>query len=114
MTRTLVRDLRQHIDETVTVYGWINTLRLQRRIQFVLVRDHTGTTQITHRRGGEGDAIEATLENVSVESAVKITERRLIAEVGARTFSQLRQALEEVASSTTNAPHHRDDTRGIP
>ena len=49
-----------------------------------------------------------------IESAVKITERRLIAEVSARTFSQLRQALEEVASSTTNAPHHRDDTRGIP
>lgn len=52
MTRTLVRDLRSHLDETVSVYGWVNTLRLQRRIQFVLVRDHTGTVQVTHPRGG--------------------------------------------------------------
>ncbi|TDU05566.1 aspartyl-tRNA synthetase [Streptomyces sp. 846.5] len=73
MTRTLVADLRTHLDETVTVYGWVNTLRLQRRIQFVLVRDHTGLVQVTHLRGGEGDEIEALFESVTVESAVKIT-----------------------------------------
>ncbi len=73
MTRTLVADLRTHLDETVTVYGWVNTLRLQRRIQFVLVRDHTGLVQVTHLRGGEGDEIEALFEGVTVESAVKIT-----------------------------------------
>ncbi|MFJ9695712.1 aspartate--tRNA(Asn) ligase [Kitasatospora sp. NPDC101183] len=73
MTRTLVGDLRSHLDETVTVYGWVNTLRLQRRIQFVLVRDHTGLAQVTHLRGGEDDVIEAAFERVTVESAVKIT-----------------------------------------
>lgn len=57
MTRTLVAELSSHIDGTVTVYGWINTLRLQRRMQFVLVRDHTGLVQVTHARGGEGDGI---------------------------------------------------------
>jgi nondiscriminating aspartyl-tRNA synthetase len=73
MTRTFVSDLRTHLDETVTVYGWVNTLRLQRRIQFVLVRDHTGLVQVTHLRGGEGDETEALFEAVTVESAVKIT-----------------------------------------
>ncbi|MFF2353991.1 aspartate--tRNA(Asn) ligase [Kitasatospora sp. NPDC058115] len=73
MTRTLVADLRTHLDETVTVYGWVNTLRLQRRIQFVLVRDHTGLVQVTHLRGGENDPIEDAFEHVTVESAVKIT-----------------------------------------
>ncbi|BFV57946.1 aspartate--tRNA(Asn) ligase [Kitasatospora sp. CMC57] len=73
MTRTLVADLRSHLDETVTVYGWVNTLRLQRRIQFVLVRDHTGLVQVTHLRGGEGDLIEEAFEHVTIESAVKIT-----------------------------------------
>ncbi|MFJ6774161.1 aspartate--tRNA(Asn) ligase [Kitasatospora sp. NPDC091257] len=73
MTRTLVVELHAHLGETVTVYGWVNTLRLQRRIQFVLVRDHTGLVQVTHLRGGEGDAVEAAFEGVTVESAVKIT-----------------------------------------
>lgn len=73
MPRTLVADLRSHLDETVTVYGWVNTLRLQRRIQFVLVRDHTGVVQVTRVRGGEDDLIERAFESVTVESAVKIT-----------------------------------------
>ncbi|MFF2121066.1 aspartate--tRNA(Asn) ligase [Kitasatospora sp. NPDC058184] len=75
MTRTLVAELPAHLEETVTVYGWVNTLRLQRRIQFVLVRDHTGLVQVTHLRGGEDDVIEAAFEGVTVESAVKITGR---------------------------------------
>ncbi|MFF2617538.1 aspartate--tRNA(Asn) ligase [Kitasatospora sp. NPDC058046] len=75
MTRTLVAELPAHLEETVTVYGWVNTLRLQRRIQFVLVRDHTGLAQVTHLRGGEDDVIEAAFEGVTVESAVKITGR---------------------------------------
>jgi aspartyl-tRNA synthetase len=73
MPRTLVVDLRAHLEQTVTVYGWINTLRLQRQLQFVLVRDHTGTVQVTHRRGGQADPIEAALETATVESAVKVT-----------------------------------------
>jgi nondiscriminating aspartyl-tRNA synthetase len=75
MSRTLVRDLREHLGETVAVYGWISTLRLQSRIQFVLVRDHTGLVQATHRRDGEPDAVEAAIETLTVESAVKVTGR---------------------------------------
>jgi aspartyl-tRNA synthetase len=72
-TRVLVADLRKHVGETVSVSGWVNTLRLQRTMQFVLVRDHTGMTQVTHRRGGESDPLERQLEGISLESAVRIT-----------------------------------------
>lgn len=72
-TRVLVADLRKHVGETVSVSGWVNTLRLQRTMQFVLVRDHTGMTQVTHRRGGESDPLERQLEGITLESAVRIT-----------------------------------------
>lgn len=75
MPRTLVRDLRDHLDETVTIYGWINALRLQRKMQFVIVRDPSGMTQVTHKRGGEGDELEAVIESLTAESAVAITGR---------------------------------------
>lgn len=75
MLRTLVQDLGDSVDQDVTVCGWINTLRLQRKMQFVLIRDHTGTVQVTHQRGGPDDEIEATLESVSIESAVIVTGR---------------------------------------
>jgi aspartyl-tRNA synthetase len=71
MIRTLVADLRDHVGKTVTIAGWVQTLRLQRAMQFVLVRDHTGTVQVTWRR--DGGPLEAALEGLSAESAVKIT-----------------------------------------
>ncbi|MGI5401933.1 aspartate--tRNA(Asn) ligase [Streptomyces sp. CA-135486] len=74
-TRVLVADLREHIGQTVSISGWVNTLRLQRKMQFVLVRDHTGTAQVTHKRGGEGDELEEQLEHLTTESAVRIVGR---------------------------------------
>jgi DNA-binding MarR family transcriptional regulator len=47
-----------------------------------------------------------------IESAVRATERKFIAEVGTESFGHARQALEQLASSTPSAFHLRDDTRG--
>ncbi|MEV7186860.1 aspartate--tRNA(Asn) ligase [Kitasatospora sp. NPDC093102] len=76
-SRVLISDLREHIGRTVSVSGWVNTLRLQRRMQFVLVRDHTGMAQVTHERGGEADLLEEQLEHLTPESAVRIVGRVL-------------------------------------
>jgi aspartyl-tRNA synthetase len=73
MTRVLVADLAGHIGETVKVAGWVNTLRRQRAMQFVLVRDHTGVVQVTHKR--DGGELEALLDGLTTESAVIITGR---------------------------------------
>jgi aspartyl-tRNA synthetase len=73
MIRVPVADLRSRTGQTVTVAGWVHTLRLQRAMQFVLVRDHTGVVQLTHRR--DGTALEAELEGLTVESAVRVSGR---------------------------------------
>jgi aspartyl-tRNA synthetase len=73
MIRTPVAGLRDQVGETVTIAGWAQTLRLQRAMQFVIVRDHTGTVQVTHRR--DGTAVESALEGLTAESAVRITGR---------------------------------------
>jgi nondiscriminating aspartyl-tRNA synthetase len=74
-SRVLVSDLREHVGQTISVSGWVNTLRLQSKMQFVVVRDHTSMVQVTHKRGGEGDEVEAALEGLTPESAVRITGR---------------------------------------
>jgi aspartyl/asparaginyl-tRNA synthetase len=73
MPRTLVGDLRSQVGQTVTVCGWVNSLRLQRSIQFLIVRDSSGLTQVTHKRGGDGDETEQAIESLSEESAVAVT-----------------------------------------
>jgi aspartyl-tRNA synthetase len=71
MIRTLVADLRDHIGETVTVAGWVHALRLQRALQFVVLRDHTGTAQVTLRR--DGGPLEGLVDGLTVESAIRVT-----------------------------------------
>src|ERR1700677_1177635 len=55
----------------VLVAGWVNTLRLQRAMQFVLVRDHTGIVQVTWKR--DGSELEACLDRLAIESGGTIT-----------------------------------------
>ena len=72
--RVLVSALREHVGETVELCGWVQTLRRQRAMQFVLLRDHSGVVQVTHKRGGPGE-VEAAIDAVTPESAVRIIGR---------------------------------------
>jgi nondiscriminating aspartyl-tRNA synthetase len=72
-SRVHVSDLREHVGRTVSVCGWVNTLRLQRKMQFVIVRDSTGMLQVTHKR--DDGPLEAQLEALTPESAIRITGR---------------------------------------
>jgi nondiscriminating aspartyl-tRNA synthetase len=71
MYRTFVRDLREHVGQTVTVCGWVNARRLQRAIQFVILRDPTGLVQIIHKRAG--DQLERDIESLTEQSAIAVT-----------------------------------------
>jgi aspartyl-tRNA synthetase len=51
----------------------VNALRLQRKMQFVIVRDHTGMVQVTHKR--DDGLLESQREALTSESAVRITGR---------------------------------------
>ena len=73
MIRTPVSALHGQAGQTVTIAGWVQTLRLQRALQFVVVRDHTGSVQVTHRR--DGSPLDAVLDGLTAESAVRITGR---------------------------------------
>jgi len=73
MIRTPIAAAGGHVGETVTIAGWVQALRLQRAMQFVIVRDHTGTVQVTHRR--DSSELEKLIDGLTTESAVRITGR---------------------------------------
>ena len=75
MIRTPIACLDGQVGETVTIAGWAQTLRLQRAMQFIIVRDHTGTVQVTHKR--DGSALDSVLDGLTAESAVRVTGRVL-------------------------------------
>lgn len=70
MNRSLIRDLRNHIGQTVLVKGWVSIRRDQGKMVFFDVRDRSGTIQTVVLP--KSAALE-TAKDTSLESAVTMT-----------------------------------------
>jgi nondiscriminating aspartyl-tRNA synthetase len=73
MARTLIAELENHIGERVTVRGWVQVVRDQKRVQFVVVRDETGQLQTVLGKDEEPSALNELLSALTSESAVTVT-----------------------------------------
>jgi nondiscriminating aspartyl-tRNA synthetase len=73
MERTLIAELPGKIDEVVTVRGWVNALRDQKSVQFVIVRDESGMAQAVLRKGEEPSELNEAVSALTAESAITLT-----------------------------------------
>ncbi len=71
MKRTWVRDLGNAVGQEVMVQGWVQAVRDQKRMQFIVVRDPTGTVQVPHERSRNAGLAE-TVSGLTRESAVRV------------------------------------------
>jgi nondiscriminating aspartyl-tRNA synthetase len=53
--RVLIKDLAASPDGPVTVAGWVETVRDQKKVQFVVLRDETGAVQLVNPRNVDAD-----------------------------------------------------------
>ncbi len=81
MERTLIKDLNKHINEQVKVQGWLHTLRDQKSMQFLIIRDRTGMAQIAHFKKGNPQLAEQ-ISALGTESALtligKVVENEIV------------------------------------
>ncbi|MEY2675652.1 MAG: hypothetical protein RL645_288 [Actinomycetota bacterium] len=79
--RTLVKDLAAREDGPVILGGWVEKLRDQKRIQFIILRDESGDVQVTYPRPVvdeqpvEDDALAASVSTLTAGSFVWIKGR---------------------------------------
>ncbi|NBR62272.1 MAG: aspartate--tRNA(Asn) ligase [Actinobacteria bacterium] len=73
--RILIKDLAARTDGEVTIAGWVETLRDQKKIQFIILRDETGSVQVTYPRREEVDALADTVSTLSAGSFVWVKGR---------------------------------------
>ena len=73
MTRTLIEELPAKIGETVRIRGWLQAIRDQKRMQFVIVRDETGLVQVLLPKEEPPSALNEAVSALTVESAVTIS-----------------------------------------
>ena len=72
MERTSIKDLRSVIGQTVQIKGWLQTLRDQKKLQFLIIRDQTGLVQVVHWKPNNED-LAVKISQIGVESALVIT-----------------------------------------
>jgi len=72
-TRTRIRDLAAAPDGAVAVSGWVETVRDQKKVQFVVLRDETGAVQLVHPRDPEGDAVADTISGLAQGTFLRVT-----------------------------------------
>lgn len=71
MERTFIGNLRQCIGQQVKVQGFLQTLRDQKKMQFLIVRDLTGLVQIAFWKGND-PALAEQISAAGTESVVTV------------------------------------------
>jgi len=73
MQRTLIKDVREKIGQSVTVMGFVHVVRNQKAVQFIVLRDHTGMIQIAVERSEMNSAANDLISTLTRESAIEVT-----------------------------------------
>jgi nondiscriminating aspartyl-tRNA synthetase len=73
LDRKLIGTLAQGEDGPVTIGGWVETLRDQKRIQFIIIRDESGSVQVTYPRPADEDALADVVSSLTSGSFVEVT-----------------------------------------
>ena len=89
MERTLIADLKSQAGQKVRLEGWVQTIRTQGSIQFIVLRDISGTVQVVVF---DKTLLEQT-KHLSLESVVEIIGEAKIEE---KAFSGVEVAAEQV------------------
>jgi len=77
--RVLIKDLAASPDGPVSVAGWVETVRDQKKVQFVVLRDETGAVQLVNPRNVDADGAviadepATTISGLSQGSFVRAT-----------------------------------------
>lgn len=71
MERTNINKLKEYIGQKVKIRGWIHTIRDQKRMQFLVVRDRSGMAQVVLEKEQNQKAAEI-ISSLSTECCVTI------------------------------------------
>ncbi len=73
MSRTPISELPTKTGETVQLRGWVNAIRDQKRMQFVILRDESGLAQVVLEKSDPPSELNERVSELTPESAVSLT-----------------------------------------
>ena len=73
MSKTIIKDLKNHVGEEVTLNGWVYNKRSIGKVWFLILRDGSGMTQCVVVKGEVDDAVFDLEQTLTQESSVSVT-----------------------------------------
>ena len=64
--------LKTHINKPITLHGWVQTIRNQKHVQFIILRTQTDQVQIVHEKA-TNPKLSTQISELTRESAITIT-----------------------------------------
>lgn len=72
MNRVLIQNLDKFTGQEVIIQGWIQTIRDQKKMLFLILRDHSGLVQVVLEKS-KNPELASIAANLNIESCVSIT-----------------------------------------
>ena len=73
MERTLVQDGRKKIGQLITLRGFVQAVRNQKAVQFIILRDHSGMIQLVAERSAVNHDLNELIAGLTRESVIQAT-----------------------------------------
>ena len=73
MERTLIRDAKGKVGECIALRGFVQTVRNQKAVQFIVLRDYTGLIQAVAERTEANKSLNEVITGLTRESAIQVT-----------------------------------------
>ncbi len=73
MERTLLKDIDKLIGHEIKIQGFVSKVRDQKKMQFVIVRDHSGVIQAALEKTETNRSLNLVISTLTSESAVEVT-----------------------------------------
>jgi aspartyl-tRNA synthetase len=71
--RIVIKNLATIPEGNVTVAGWVDKVRDQKKVQFVVLRDESGAAQLVHPRAEESDPFADIISGLATGSFIRVT-----------------------------------------
>lgn len=73
MTKVYFKDLKNHLDEEITLDGFVDKIRDLQYVQFMILRDGTEKVQVTIEKNEENSNLNEIVSALTLESTVKVS-----------------------------------------
>jgi len=77
MKKIYLKNLNEYLDNNITIEGFIDNIRNLQYVQFIILRDSTGKVQITIEKNEENKELNSIVDELTIESTIKVTGKLL-------------------------------------